>query len=73
MIQWAPEVRTLARCQWCGTTSKDIHRLNNGRSELLLCDMCLAQKEVLDQPSLRLEDLARPPSLWERVLRLFRG
>lgn len=62
----------MARCQWCGTTTKDIHRLNNGRSELLLCDLCAAQKEVLDQPSLRLEDLTRPPSLWERVLRMFR-
>lgn len=69
MLEWAPEVSFLARCQWCGRTARDVQRLDNGRTPLLLCELCAAQKEVLEQPSLRLEDLQRPPGLWDRLRR----
>lgn len=60
----------MARCQWCGTVSRDVERLTNGRSELLLCPMCVAQKEVLQQSTLRPHDLGRS-SVWDRLRRMF--
>ena len=56
----------MARCQWCGTVSRDVERMSNGKSELLLCQMCLAQKEVLQKSTLRPQDLGHP-KLWDRI------
>lgn len=61
----------MPRCQWCNRFSERIHKLDNGRTILLLCDLCFAQKGLLEHGELRPEDLARP-SLWARLKRFLR-
>ncbi len=59
----------MARCQWCGAVSREVERMTNGRSELLLCPLCAAQKEVLQKSILRPAELGHP-TLWQRIRRI---
>lgn len=69
----APEVTLVPRCQWCNKFEKDIHRIDNGSTVLLLCDLCEAQRELREQGPLTVDDLVAPPSLWDRLRRMFGG
>ncbi|MEW6277552.1 MAG: hypothetical protein AB1758_02935 [Candidatus Eremiobacterota bacterium] len=59
-------------CSWCGKLEKNTTTVESGRGVLNLCPFCLAQHELKEGKELRVEDFSRPPSLWERIKRLFR-
>ncbi|MBI3926726.1 MAG: hypothetical protein HY319_14390 [Armatimonadetes bacterium] len=62
----------MPRCSWCGEFTRDAERLEDGRAVITLCPLCAAEKRLRENPELSLEELTRPPSVWERIRRFFK-
>lgn len=61
----------MPRCAWCGEFSEKVEKIDNGRTVLVLCPLCAAEKEFRESPDLRLEDF-QPVGFFEKLRRRFR-
>lgn len=62
----------MPRCQWCSRFTREPRRIDNGRTELVLCPLCDAERQLRAQPELTGLELPAP-SPWGRLWRRLRG
>ena len=60
----------MARCDWCGKVGREMRETPNGKTDLRLCPMCMAEHE-LRQGGPLLPPTPAPESWWQRFKRKF--
>ncbi len=62
----------MPRCDWCNQFADKVQTLPNGRTNLHLCPMCAAEQQLKDPGELKVADLTRQPSFWEKLKGFFK-